>query len=272
MSAIVKYEGGRAIAPRTISHGYSKVAADITKYFDQDIARIPHMSPEEYGLFRDYGNQMKWLKEHLSEIKEIWKDIVDGQVGWNEAQAEMVKRGLKGGEKIEKAVVDISIAAYKLEQQKLKQQHRLTNAQEIENAQTEKYKSLKDAKKNAALEIALERLNKGIEEINNRPEMAALVAEWEETNNAEFEKASIFLGVGSNAPTHPRFPGSTQQLGLPGGSSNPVSFSKQTAARASDSIRFAFKWSGNAAKSVKGFAGNLKRGIGRISKFFGGKG
>ena len=271
MSAIVKYEGGGAIAPRTISHGYSEVASDITKYFDQHIASIPHMSPEEYGLFRDYGNQMKWLKENLSEIKEIWKDIVDGQVGWNEAQAEMVKRGFKGAEKIEEAVVDISIAAYKLEQQKLKQQHRLTNAKEIENDKTEKYKSLNDAKKEAALEIALERLNRRIEEINSRPGMAALVAQWEAANNAEFEKASMFLGVGSNAPTHPRFPGSTQKLGIPSGS-NPVSFSKQTAARASDSIRFAFKWSGNAAKSVKGFAGNLKRGIGRISKFFGGKG
>lgn len=280
MSAIVKYEDSGAIAPRTISHGYDVVASDITKYFNTYIPHIPHMTPEEFGLFRDYARQMKWLKEHIDEIKEIWSDIVDGQVTWNAAQAEMVKNGLKGAEKIEKNVVDMAVAVYKLQQRKEQEDYRLTNAKAIADGETRHYKIVNDAEKEVALKEALETANTEIERIKNAPQNAAgksaLEAEWKELDCMRFEQASMFLGLGSNAPSHPRFPGNQEQS--LGGSAT-ASFSQQGSrqgfssqpARAADSIRFAFNWSGNAAKSARRFGGSIKRGIGRISRFFGGK-
>jgi hypothetical protein len=115
MSAIVKYQGGGAIAPALV--GKVKVfdtAPDMESlfngYYGFDPAAFAGMSVDEIAAFVDSVEEIKFLIKNLAKLEEHVKDYIDGVVQYNQFVARCLKAGAAGMEKIDQATLDTFLA------------------------------------------------------------------------------------------------------------------------------------------------------------------
>jgi hypothetical protein len=219
------------------------------------------------------ADQMAWLKEHLPKIKEKFKALIEGQVAWDTFQAELIKDGWKGAEKIEKATIEAFMGEAKFAEVKNQQQFRLethTAMYAQQTAASQQY-FIKEAENlladyTAGLDARLQAMEKD-------PALAEAIAQWkingQSAEEIERQKISLILEHSESALTHPKY---LQLAGLSNQSAAPVGFAQsyqQQAPRPRDEI--AFQWRGDVAASTKkvvgGAIGTLMRGFRTLGNY-----
>lgn len=218
------------------------------------------------------ADQMKWLQEHLPKIKEKFQSLIDGQVAWDTFQADLIKSGFKGAEKIEKATVDALMAEAKFGSVKDQQQLRLDTHTAMYAQQTAASQQYFVQEAQSLLADYTAGLNARLQAMQKDPVLAEAIAQWKidgkSAEQIEREKVSLILEHSESALTHPKY---LQLVGMSGQSAAPVGFAQsyQQTARPRDEI--AFTWRGDAAASTKravgGAIGTLMRGFRKIGNF-----
>ena len=216
------------------------------------------------------ADQMAWLKDHLPKIKEKFQSLIDGQVAWDTFQADLIKSGFKGAEKIEKATVDALMGEAKYGEVKNQQQLRLETHTAMYAQQTAASKRFFVAEAASLLTDYTAGLATRLEAMEKDPGMAEAIAQWKingkSVEQIEREKVSLILDHSESALSHPKY---LQLAGMTSQSAAPVGFSQYQSQKPRDEINFA--WRGDAAASTKkvvgGAIGTLMRGFRRIGNF-----
>lgn len=216
------------------------------------------------------ADQMAWLKEHLPKIKEKFKALIEGQVAWDTFQAELIKDGWKGAEKIEKATVEAFMGEAKFGEIKKQQQFRLDTHTAMYSQQTAASQQyfIKEAENLLADHTA--GLTARLQAMEKDPGLAEAIAQWkingQSAEQIEREKVSLILEHSESALTHPKY---LQLAGLTNQSAAPAGFAQaQSYQQVSPRDEISFAWRGDAAASTKqvvgGAIGTLMRGFRRI--------
>lgn len=217
------------------------------------------------------ADQMAWLKENLPKIKEKFLSLIEGQVAWDTFQADLIKSGFKGAEKIEKATVDALMAEAKFGEVQKQQQFRLQTHTAMYAQQTVASRQyfIKEAERLLADYTA--GLNARLQAMEKDPGLAEAIAQWKidgkSAEQIEREKVSLILDHSLSALTHPKYlelGGITDRAVAPAGFAR--TYRSTVSSRPRDEI--SFQWRGDAAASTKKAVGGaietLMRGFRRI--------
>ncbi len=138
-----------------------------------DLSAIPNMSPDQLGELVSWLKQCEWMDEHLEVLEKHFKSYIQRQVNFNQFVARVSKDGLSGAEKIDKAGLDIYLAAkgYQVNSQKLG--HKRDNEVQLLEQNFENYKLLEDYNLEASFRAMTLKLQKQKALIDAKPDQQA---------------------------------------------------------------------------------------------------
>ncbi|MEG4533001.1 hypothetical protein [Microcoleus sp. D2_18a_D3] len=253
--------------------------------FNITTANLNQLTPQGWAAIGDRAIQAKWFLDHISEIKEKFKLLIDAQICFREFQGWLMEAGYKGAEKIKKAQIDVAVARAKYGATVEVEDYRLIKKEEQFTAETVQDKLLWDNTVIAAIAKKVAEVNAAMERMQGNPELAAQVAAWKEEETNIYKQASLGLRHGSHGLNHPSLGGfasspvqisqsnfSQPQFVSAGSvtrSATQRSTTQQSATgRAKDSINLAVNWSGDIAGKAKSVASQINRGFSRFGSFF----
>jgi hypothetical protein len=154
-----------------------------------DFSAIPSMSPDQLGELVSWLRQCEWMDEHLDTLEKHFKAYINRQVNFNQFVARISKDGLSGAEKIDKAGLDIYLAAkgYQVNTQKLG--HKRDNEVNLLEREFEDYRLLEDYNLEASFKAMTLKLQRQKAEIDARPDR--LIAQEEQRHVIKTEKERI---------------------------------------------------------------------------------
>ena len=258
----------------------------LDEVFGITTADLNQLTPQGWAAIGDRAIQAKWFLDHITEIKEKFKLLIDAQICFREFQGWLMEAGYKGAEKIKKAQIDVAVARAKYGATVEVQDYRLTKSQEQFTGETEQDKIFWDNTVIAALAKKVAEVDAASLKMQGNPEFAADLAKWKEEETNIYKQASYGLKHGTHGLSHPSLGGSTSaplqisqsnysQPQFVSASSSATQRSaavqRSTTAKAKDSINVAVNWSGDMAGKVNGVASQINRGFSRFTKFFRGE-
>ncbi|MEG4850842.1 hypothetical protein QUB10_08020 [Microcoleus sp. B5-D4] len=248
-------------------------------------ANLNELTPQGWAAIGDRAIQAKWFLDHITEIKEKFKLLIDAQICFREFQGWLMEAGYKGAEKIKKAQIDVAVARAKYGATVEQQDYRLTKNQEQFAAETVQENILWDNRVIAAIAKKVAEVDAAIERMQGNPEFAADLEKWKEEETNIYKQAAYGLKFGTHGLSHPSLGGSTssplqisqsnysqpQFVSAPGLATTRSATQRSATGRAKDSINLAVNWSGDIAGKVNGVASQINRGFSRFTNFFKGE-
>ncbi|MEG3898999.1 MULTISPECIES: hypothetical protein [unclassified Microcoleus] len=250
--------------------------------FNITTANLNQLTPQGWAAFGDRAIQAKWFLDHISEIKEKFKLLIDAQICFREFQGWLMEAGYKGAEKIKKAQIDVAVARAKYGATVEQQDYRLTKNKEQFAAETVQENLLWDNTVIAAIAKKVAEVDAATTRMQGNPEFAAQLAKWKEEETNIYKQAAYGLKHGTHGLSHPSLnPSSSSQVQIsqsnfsqpqfisaPGLATTRSVPQATATGRAKDSINVAVNWSGDMAGKVNGVASQINRGFSRFSSFF----
>lgn len=182
MANIIKYIGNavtgrneKGIAPTLTNRlkafdNASDMKGLMKTYFGFDPGTIPDWTPEELGELADAASQAQFFLDNLDKIEEHLKTYIKGAIAYNEFVARCVKAGVQGMKKIDKSTLDVFLGLndYNLHRQKIAKDSDIA----VQKQQTEldNYIQLAEQDLQTWLTIEATRLQRGLTQINERPQ------------------------------------------------------------------------------------------------------
>src|SRR6476661_3608071 len=259
----------------------------LDEVFGITTANLNQLTPQGWAAIGDRAIQAKWFLDHINEIKEKFKLLIDAQICFREFQGWLMEAGYKGAEKIKKAQIDVAVARAKYGATVEQQDYRLTKNQEQFAAETVQENILWDNTVIAAIAKKVAEVDAATTRMQGNPEFAAELAKWKEEETNIYKQAAYGLKHGTHGLNHPALGGSASspvqisqsnfsqpQFVSASGSATALSVTQRSATatgRAKDSINVAVNWSGDMAGKVKGVASQINRGFSRFNSFFRGE-
>ena len=252
--------------------------------FDITTANLNQLTPQGWAAIGDRAIQAKWFLDHITEIKEKFKLLIDAQICFREFQGWLMEAGYKGAEKIKKAQIDVAVARAKYGATVEVEDYRFTKKEEQFREETVQDKLLWDNTVIAAIAKKVAEVDAATTRMQGNPEFAAQLANWKEEETTIYKQAAYGLKYGTHGLSHPALGDSSSQVQIsqsnfsqpqfisaPGLATTQRSATQRSATgRAKDSINVALNWSGDMAGKVNGVASQINRGFSRFSSFFGG--
>ncbi|MDJ0617020.1 MAG: hypothetical protein QNJ63_09790 [Calothrix sp. MO_192.B10] len=170
-----------------------------------DLSAIPNMSPDQLGELVSWLRQCEWMDEHLEVLEKHFKAYIQRQVNFNQFVARVSKDGLSGAQKIDKAGLDIYLAAkgYQVNSQKLG--HKRDNEVKLLEQDFENYKLLEDYNLEASFRAMTLKLQKQKALIDAKPDQQAAQETERLAIQAEKQRVKNLLTYGTQplfaAPT-----------------------------------------------------------------------
>ncbi|MEG4576737.1 hypothetical protein QUA56_29280 [Microcoleus sp. N3A4] len=244
-------------------------------------ANLNQLTPQGWAAIGDRAIQAKWFLDHISEIKEKFKLLIDAQICFREFQGWLMEAGYKGAEKIKKAQIDVAVARAKYGATVEQQDYRLTKNKEQFAAETVQENLLWDNTVIAAIAKKVAEVDAATTRMQGNPELAAELAKWKEEETNIYKQAAYGLKHGTHGLSHPALnPSSSSQVQISqsnfsqpqfvsaSGSATRSATQRSATGRAKDSINVAVNWSGDMAGKVNRVASQINRGFSRFSSFF----
>ncbi|MEG4084555.1 hypothetical protein [Microcoleus sp. POL10_C6] len=253
--------------------------------FNLTTADLNQLTPQGWAAIGDRAIQAKWFLDHITEIKEKFKLLIDAQICFREFQGWLMEAGYKGAEKIKKAQIDVAVARAKYGATVEVQDYRLTKSQEQFTGEVEQDKIFWDNTVIAALAKKVAEVDAATLKMQGNPEFAAELAKWKEDETNIYKQASYGLKHGTHGLSHPSLGGSTsaplqisqsnyaqpQFVSASSAATQRSAVQRSAKTKAKDSINVAVNWSGDMAGKVNGVASQINRGFSKFTKFFRGE-
>jgi hypothetical protein len=216
--------------------------------------------------------EIQWLLDNIGDIKEKLLLVIKGQVSWEQMKCELVKAGYKGAGDIKKSTIDALIAEQGFNAKVVQQDYRLSANTKNFGKETVEANSLTDSLIEFDL-ASLRTRNAAILEQKKQAadsEDAAAIAEWEASRkNNDLLAASMLIKYGTDARSHPTFPGGSRAIG---GSSRQQAafggFGRNQQPQYRDQLKV--ELNGNVAGAINRVANRAGNGVKKLMKFFGG--
>ncbi|MEG3933794.1 MULTISPECIES: hypothetical protein [unclassified Microcoleus] len=250
--------------------------------FNITTANLNQLTPQGWAAIGDRAIQAKWFLDHITEIKEKFKLLIDAQICFREFQGWLMEAGYKGAEKIKKAQIDVAVARAKYGATVEQQDYRLTKSKEQFAAETVQENLLWDNTVIAAIAKKVAEVDAATARMQGNPEFAEQLRQWKDNEDNTYKQAAYGLKYGTHGLSHPSLGGSTssqvqisqsnyqpQFISAPGLATTRSATS--ATGRAKDSINVAVNWSGDMAGKVKGVASQINRGFSRFTNFMRGE-
>ena len=237
-------------------------------------ANLNELTPQGWAAIGDRAIQAKWFLDHINEIKEKFKLLIDAQICFREFQGWLMEAGYKGADKIKKAQIDVAVARAKYGATVEVEDYRLTKRQEQFTEETVQDKLFWDNTVIAAIAKKVAEVDAATARMQGNPEFAAQLANWKEEESNIYKQAAYGLKYGTHGLSHPSLGASSssqvqisqsnfsqpQFISAPGlATTRSVTQRSATATgRAKDSINVAVNWSGDMAGKVKGVASQIQ--------------
>ncbi|MEG4970475.1 hypothetical protein QUB11_28075 [Microcoleus sp. B6-A1] len=248
-------------------------------------ANLNQLTPQGWAAIGDRAIQAKWFLDHITEIKEKFKLLIDAQICFREFQGWLIEAGYKGAEKIKKAQIDVAVARAKYGATVEQEDYRLVKKEEQFAAETVQENILWDNRVITAIAKKVAEVDAAIERMQGNPEFAAELEKWKEEETNIYKQAAYGLKFGTHGLSHPSLGGSTssplqisqsnysqpQFVSAPGLATTRSATQRSATGRAKDSINLAVNWSGDIAGKVNGVASQINRGFSRFTNFFRGE-
>lgn len=253
--------------------------------FNITTADLNQLTPQGWAAIGDRAIQAKWFIDHITEIKDKFKLLIDAQICFREFQGWLMEAGYKGAEKIKKAQIDVAVARAKYGATVEVEDYRLTKKQEQFTEETVQDKIFWDSKTIAAIAQKVAEVDAALAKLQGNPEFAAELAKWKDEETDIYKQAAYGLKYGTHGLSHPALGASSssqvqisqsnfsqpQFISAPGLARSATQRSATATGRAKDSINVAVNWSGDIAGKAKGVASQINRGFSRFSSFFRGE-
>jgi hypothetical protein len=250
--------------------------------FNITTANLNQLTPQGWAAIGDRAIQAKWFLDHINEIKEKFKLLIDAQICFREFQGWLMEAGYKGAEKIKKAQIDVAVARAKYGATVEQQDYRLTKNKEQFAAETVQENILWDNTVIAAIAKKVAEVDAATTRMQGNPEFAAELAKWKEEETNIYKQAAYGLKHGTHGLSHPALGGSAsspvqisqsnfsqpQFVSASDSATTRSATQRSATAKAKDSINVAVNWSGDMAGKVNGVASQINRGFSRFSSFF----
>ncbi|MEG4350226.1 hypothetical protein QUA74_10840 [Microcoleus sp. LAD1_D3] len=259
----------------------------LDEVFGITTANLNQLTPQGWAAIGDRAIQAKWFLDHISEIKEKFKLLIDAQICFREFQAWLMEAGYKGAEKIKKAQIDVAVARAKYGATVEVEDYRLTKRQEQFTEETVQDKLFWDNTVIAAIAKKVAEVDAATTKMQGNPEFAQQLADWKDQESNIYKQAAYGLKHGTHGLSHPALGGSASsplqisqssfsqpQFVSASGSGSATQRSavqRSATTKAKDSINVAVNWSGDMAGKVNGVASQINRGFSRFTKFFRGE-
>ncbi len=259
--------------------------------FDITTANLNQLTPQGWAAIGDRAIQAKWFLDHITEIKEKFKLLIDAQICFREFQGWLMEAGYKGAEKIKKAQIDVAVARAKYGATVEVEDYRFTKKEEQFREETVQDKLLWDNTVIAAIAKKVAEVDAATTRMQGNPEFAEQLRQWKEDEDKSYKEAEYGLKYGFHGLSHPALnPPSSSQVpisqsnqsqfvsppissgaGLAAKGRASIAAATTVAGKTKDSINVAVNWSGDMAGQIKGVASRINRGFTRFGNFFGGK-
>jgi hypothetical protein len=259
--------------------------------FDITTANLNQLTPQGWAAIGDRAIQAKWFLDHITEIKEKFKLLIDAQICFREFQGWLMEAGYKGAEKIKKAQIDVAVARAKYGATVEVEDYRFTKKEEQFREETVQDKLLWDNTVIAAIAKKVAEVDAATTRMQGNPEFSEQLRQWKEDEDKSYKEAEYGLKYGFHGLSHPALnPPSSSQVqisqsnqsqfvsppissgaGLAAKGRASIAAATTVAGKTKDSINVAVNWSGDMAGQIKGVASRINRGFTRVGNFFGGK-
>lgn len=253
--------------------------------FNITTANLNELTPQGWAAIGDRAIQAKWFLDHITEIKEKFKLLIDAQICFREFQGWLMEAGYKGAEKIKKAQIDVAVARAKYGATVEVEDYRFTKKQEQFTEETVQDKLFWDNTVIAAIAKKVAEVDAATTRMQGNPEFAAQLANWKEEETNIYKQAAYGLKYGTHGLSHPSLAAASssqvqisqsnfsqpQFISAPGLATTRSATQRSATGRAKDSINVAVNWSGDMAGKVKGVASQINRGFSRFGSFFRGE-
>jgi hypothetical protein len=253
--------------------------------FNITTANLNQLTPQGWAAIGDRAIQAKWFLDHITEIKEKFKLLIDAQICFREFQGWLTEAGYKGAEKIKKAQIDVAVARAKYDATVEVEDYRFTKKEEQFREETVQDKLFWDNTVIAAIAKKVAEVDAATTRMQGNPEFAAQLAAWKDEESNIYKQAAYGLKHGTHGLSHPSLnPSSSSQVQIsqsnfsqpqfisaPGLATTRSAPQATATGRAKDSINLAVNWSGDIAGKAKGVASQINRGFSRFSSFFRGE-
>lgn len=255
----------------------------LDEVFGITTANLNQLTPQGWAAIGDRAIQAKWFLDHITEIKEKFKLLIDAQICFREFQAWLMEAGYTGAEKIKKAQIDVAVARAKYGATVEVQDYRLTKKQEQFTGEVEQDKIFWDNTVIAALAKKVLEVDAATVKMQGNPEFAAELEKWKEDGTNIYKQAAYGLKFGTHGLSHPALGGSasspvkisqssySQPQFISASGSARSATQRSVTGKAKDSINVAVNWSGDIAGKVNGVASQINRGFSRFSSFMRGE-
>ena len=166
-------------------------------HFGIDLQALAGLSPHELGSMTDMILQAKEFMQHLPTIEQHIADYIKAVTDYNTFIARSVKAGFSGIKEIDKSRLDIflEMAGYKAHQEKLGRKS--DNAVQQIEVDRDNFISLSDFTLQTALQIKATALAKSKEQVEQRPVVAAELAQQREIVNQRKQQIKDLIQYGT---------------------------------------------------------------------------
>lgn len=166
-------------------------------HFGIDLQALAGLSPQELGKMTDMILQAKEFMSHLPTIEQHISDYIKSVTDYNTFIARTTKAGFTGIKEIDKSRLDIflEMAGYKAHTEKLGRKS--DNAVKQIEVDRDNFISLSDFTLQTALQIKATALAKSKEQVEQRPVVAAELAQQREIVNQRKQQIKDLIQYGT---------------------------------------------------------------------------
>ncbi len=226
---------------------------------------INEMTVDGFREFGQLGLDAKWLLDNIEKIEEIFGQIIDSQVKWNQAVAKLTKKGFSAIEGFDKNAVDAVISMRQRESKIGEGNDKIANAEGFFSQLRKNNNEIDRVRLTGKLATSFAELEAAKNAALSEPAIQAAFQKWRSSLGLAAKQAKKGLQFGQAANTHPDWNGESAQLtGYP--QNDYVGY--LPAGNSYQSGRSNYSNSANNRGSVLGSIGN---GIKKLGRFFGGK-
>lgn len=168
-------------------------------HFGINLSSLAGMSPEQLAQQTDIILQAKQFAEYLPLIEQHIKDYVKAVTDYNVFIANCIKAGAKGIKEIDKSKLDVMLEWFGYKQHQEQLGRKADNEKTKLENDTQNYIALSDFSLDTALKIKAATLSKSMEDIAQRPVLAAEQAEIRQATNQRKQEIKQLIQYGTGA-------------------------------------------------------------------------